>query len=1184
MKSAIQQVCVFCLILLPHFGISQPTGSVAKVWVEELLTSIRNDFARPPVHARNLFHLSIVMHDAWAAIQPGVDTYFLGKELHGFQSLFIGFPFEEDSVKRVEQQHEAISFAAYRLIKHRFINAPGVFFIDQNIENRMSSMGYDINFTSVNYLTDGPAALGNYIAQEMINYGLQDGSNELANYQYQYYEPANDPIEVELPGNPNMIDPDRWQPISLSNPIDQAGNPLPSTPLHLGPEWGNVHPFALSADDASIHTRGGFEYIVYFDPGAPPYLDTITPTEMEDFFKWNFVLVSIWQSHLDPDDNTIWDISPANIGNTSSYPENWTDYNSFYDLYNGGDDSQGHSINPVTGLPYTPQLVKRADYARVLAEFWADGLDSETPPGHWFEIYNTVSEHPLFERKWKGQGLNLSDLEYDIRAYLTLGGAMHDAAIGAWSIKGWYDYPRPVSMIRYMADRGQSSDPLLPNFHPAGLPLIPGFVEIVEIGDPLVGPGNEHLHKIKLYTWRGPDFINDPEEDVAGVGWILAENWWPYQRPSFVSPPFAGYISGHSTYSSAAAVAFEFITGSPYFPGGMSEFVASQNTFLEFEHGPSETIVLQWATYKDAADQCSLSRLWGGIHPPIDDIPGRLIGQTIGENSTDLSDNIINIHIPHVTAISSNTFQVNESTIGQELTITIVFDSIMDTNQNPIIHFPILNPINNELVLLDENWITPNSYVQSYQIIGEDIQLGAVAIGVKEAKSIGGTNQKPIIMDSVFIYDTEKPQLIDVAVNYSLINNQHNAATLLVDFHFSKPCLATLPITSIFPEDISNYSFPTNPASDWMSTSHYQSVWDINLINPIEAELTVSLDAIMDLNGNQLNTIDSAIQFVIDNVPPIVTSASSNQLSYNLTDVGTGTMVIHIGFSKPMQPAGLPELIFEFETDAVYPASENTASSAWTHPDSLTLAFDLLPGYEYHQLDLRLDSIIDLSGNVVAGAILPLQIGIDTRKPEITQLTPSTNLVDIYTFMNQDFYVEVEFDEWMNLAVQPLVSAYHDGSLLNNVTYNPFNSNWISTNTFRAYFTLPNVEMNLNDIYFRIAFARDSFDNVQETYDSPPIIDISYDPSTADISTQQLDHSIQIFPNPVQVGHPLQIQTPETVTKLELYDLAGQLIDQYRIISPTKALEYLIPACTSGIYLLHIETSTDSSIHKLRID
>lgn len=39
---------------------------------------------------------------------------------------------------------------------------------------------------------------------------------------------------------------------------------------------------------------------------------------------------------------------------------------------------------------------------------------------------------------------------------------------------------------------------------------------------------------------------------------------------------------------------------------------------------------LQWARYIDASDQCSLSRIWGGIHPPADDIPGRIIGKKVG--------------------------------------------------------------------------------------------------------------------------------------------------------------------------------------------------------------------------------------------------------------------------------------------------------------------------------------------------------------------------------------------------------------------------------------------------------------------------------------------------------------------------------------------------------------------------
>jgi hypothetical protein len=158
---------------------------------------------------------------------------------------------------------------------------------------------------------------------------------------------------------------------------------------------------------------------------------------------------------------------------------------------------------------------------------------------------------------------------------------------------------------------------------------------LVEAGDPLAGAMDENVGKIKLFAWRGPDYVPNPFVDQAGVGWILAENWWPYQRPSFVTPPFAGYLSGHSTYSRAGAEILTALTGSEYFPGGMSEFQIGANDFLVFEDGPSVDMTLQWATYQDASDQCSLSRIWGGIHPPADDIPGRLIGEQIGINAFD---------------------------------------------------------------------------------------------------------------------------------------------------------------------------------------------------------------------------------------------------------------------------------------------------------------------------------------------------------------------------------------------------------------------------------------------------------------------------------------------------------------------------------------------------------------------
>jgi len=602
--------------------------SVARMWNEAVLVGIRNDLARPTVHARNLFHTSVAMYDAWAAYDNIAETYLLGKTVHGFATPFTGVPAPPD-VKAAREK--AMSFAVYRILQKRFANAPRANISVPYFDSLFISLGYDSSDHGTNYTGGDPAALGNYLAEQILAYGLQDGANEEYGYANLYYEPVNPPLPLSFSGDSSIIDPNRWQPLAFNVFIDQSGNVTTGTvPPFLSPEWGGVAPFSLSLADRQTYMRNGYEYQVYHDPGPPPYLDTLISTPESEEYKWSFSLVAMWSSHLDAADSTILDISPASLGNIQSFPATLADYHSFYDRENGGDPGTGYTVNPSTGQPYQPQYVRRGDYTRVLAEFWADGPDSETPPGHWFVILNYVSDHPQTQKRYKGEGPILDDLEWDVKAYFALAGTMHDVAVSSWGIKGWYDYIRPICAIRYMASRGQSSNPAGPHYHPAGMPLVPGYIEMVESGDSLAGDGGANIGKIKIRAWRGHSFVPDPATDVAGVGWILAEDWWPYQRPTFVTPPFAGYVSGHSTYSRAAAEVLTLLTGSPYFPGGMGEFHCPKNEFLVFEDGPSEDLTLQWAKYQDASDQCSLSRIWGGIHPPADDIPGRKIGQVIG--------------------------------------------------------------------------------------------------------------------------------------------------------------------------------------------------------------------------------------------------------------------------------------------------------------------------------------------------------------------------------------------------------------------------------------------------------------------------------------------------------------------------------------------------------------------------
>lgn len=78
------------------------------------------------------------------------------------------------------------------------------------------------------------------------------------------------------------------------------------------------------------------------------------------------------------------------------------------------------------------------DREKVIAEYWADGPGSVTPPGHWSLFAQFVSRR------------DRHDLDADVRLFFLLGNAMLDASIAVWDCKVAFDYVRPVSAVRYV--------------------------------------------------------------------------------------------------------------------------------------------------------------------------------------------------------------------------------------------------------------------------------------------------------------------------------------------------------------------------------------------------------------------------------------------------------------------------------------------------------------------------------------------------------------------------------------------------------------------------------------------------------------------------------------------------------------------------------------------------------------
>ena len=164
------KVAVVCLLIFSS-GFTFAQESVARKWNEVLLNAIRTDFARPTIHARNLFHSSIAMYDAWAVHDQTAQTFFLGKSLDGFDCPFNGIPSSPDVAAA---RSETISYAVYRILKHRFQNSPGAEESLPAFDNLMADLGYDPGMESTDYSEGSPAALGNYLAQKIIEFGLQD--------------------------------------------------------------------------------------------------------------------------------------------------------------------------------------------------------------------------------------------------------------------------------------------------------------------------------------------------------------------------------------------------------------------------------------------------------------------------------------------------------------------------------------------------------------------------------------------------------------------------------------------------------------------------------------------------------------------------------------------------------------------------------------------------------------------------------------------------------------------------------------------------------------------------------------------------------------------------------------------------------------------------------------------------
>jgi hypothetical protein len=111
----------------------------------------------------------------------------------------------------------------------------------------------------------------------------------------------------------------------------------------------------------------------------------------------------------------------------------------------------------------------------------------------------------------------------------------------------------------------------------------------------------------------------------------------PNWRPHIQTPPFPSYVSGHAVVSAAAAEVLTDIYGDTF------NFTDTS----EIEFGIPER---SFSSFRQAATEAALSRLYGGIHYRFDNIEGNRVGRLLGEmvvNRLQMKDKLTGTQLTH---------------------------------------------------------------------------------------------------------------------------------------------------------------------------------------------------------------------------------------------------------------------------------------------------------------------------------------------------------------------------------------------------------------------------------------------------------------------------------------------------------------------------------------------------------
>lgn len=175
------------------------------------------------------------------------------------------------------------------------------------------------------------------------------------------------------------------------------------------------------------------------------------------------------------------------------------------------------------------------------------------------------------------------------------GSAFHAEAVEVWQVS------RALTEEQKLVARFWSDDPMLSPTPPGHWIAI--ALQIIDRDAIDDGRAREILARLGIALadsfiacWHSK-YAYDLLRPVTYINRLIDPGWQPY----LITPPFPEYPSGHSTESAAAAAVLTALLGAPF-------------AFEDATHEDDGLGVRAFASFRAAAEEAGISRLWGGIH------------------------------------------------------------------------------------------------------------------------------------------------------------------------------------------------------------------------------------------------------------------------------------------------------------------------------------------------------------------------------------------------------------------------------------------------------------------------------------------------------------------------------------------------------------------------------------------